>query len=385
MFRSTLKEHPDIVKLPHIGTHTPVNAGNRHESRGGDSGEGSQDGQWHSFFGRIVDAIFELFHVESRTSMDVKVCALACLNQAAFVTSCSLSQKSMRQSSFYDETSARWTRIWSYFLELLSSQSEKVSYTRCLLNTLTIFMRLPSLLSRTVVSSVATQKKIWDLACFRGHTPKELALDEAAANLALTFLVRFDLVGGRDTIASETNAGSFEGNHEYHSSFTSLMQTRRGRLVVWALTVPIMDVSMDSGSKLSEPPAGEQNYSGSTTRGESTRSGGNAPVSKSKSTAQLSTIAQLLCAASSPGIPLHTLCVGFGGLNSVSLQASRGFQAPTGDYGSLIHKEMLVNQVSMRVLLMLLRGPNKMHPVQNSVVVLCSYKQIRFDELIEKF
>ena len=70
----------------------------------------------------------------------------------------------------------------------------------------------PSLLSRTVVSSAATQQ-IWILHVFEAIHLKSLHL--RSCRECVDILVRFDLLGERYN-TSETNAGSFEGNHEYH-------------------------------------------------------------------------------------------------------------------------------------------------------------------------
>jgi hypothetical protein len=155
-------------------------------------------------------------------------------------------------------------------------------------------------------------------------------------------MVRAELIDGDDTIALETDAEVFTDvlAKKRFDSISSLMRTRRGRIVVWVLTAPGMDLF-----KANEGNRVKLSY---REDGRAQKNGGNAsslndPAAKvsastSKSSALLSTFAQLLCTSSLPGIPLHALRVELGGVDFASLRASRGFQSPSSDADLLTHK-----------------------------------------------
>ena len=174
--------------------------------------------------------------------------------------------------------------MWLYLLELLSSQSERAWFRRSIINSLTMLLRMPYLISLDSISLSSTQCMLWSLPCFRGHKQKDLALDEAAANLALTYIVRAEVMDGKDSIALETISQSDLWRGKFRRVLTSLMRTRRGRIMVWVLTTPGMILS--SGEAASETQIDDHK------RIQSTSPGKCAPF---KSSAQLVTLSQLFC------------------------------------------------------------------------------------------
>ena len=322
LFRTLLREHPNIAQLPNLSLFQNLCHAAYGNKRSDSNFNSSRNG--HVLFENTIDCIFQLFNYESRTPIELRVCSLACINQAAFVTSCSLFQADsgrdrhhaeLLSSNFRKKCTEQWTSIWLYFLELLSSQSERAWYRRSIINTLTTLLRLPLLVSQDSISLSSSQDMLWSLPCFRGHKLKDLALDESAANLALTYIVRTEVKEGKDSIAHESLSQSDLWKDELQQVLSFLMRTRRGRILVWVLTTPGMILLRDKVAI--EAQTGDQKELQHRD-------------SQVRSSAQLLTLSQLFCAASLPGIPLHALCIGIGGHDYTTFRAARGFSTPVG-------------------------------------------------------
>jgi hypothetical protein len=192
LFRTLLQEHPYICGLPGLK-----------KTRSSYSDHSGEHNDGFVCFGRVIDAIFHMFSVEQRCSVELRDVGLSVLHQASFVVGCAMhhlrnsrlhsttsySSSMALHAHFIAQCSERWTTMFVHLLSLLSSsRTEALHYTRSLLNTLSVMLRLrhPSgemLMDSEQTHSDKSQRLLWSLPCFRHH--QKPSLDEASANLAM--------------------------------------------------------------------------------------------------------------------------------------------------------------------------------------------------------